>query len=180
MPNKTIYVAEDDLPLFQRAQQLLGGNLSAAITRAVRRYVELEDGDLAAKQDIILTIGERGSQRPQKFAGRKLCVWRAPVKTVPGESLPTPEVFSVYHTARGQLAVHRRRSLDGFNYDDSTSARWADPQTWEDPEGFWNDSTEADLRVYPDIDHLATELPDELAARVRHTLNVPQVEVLDI
>ena len=34
MPNKTIYVADGDLPLFDRAQELTGGNLSATITRA--------------------------------------------------------------------------------------------------------------------------------------------------
>ena len=31
MPNKTIYIADDDLPLLQRAQDLTGGNLSGAI-----------------------------------------------------------------------------------------------------------------------------------------------------
>ena len=31
VPNKTIYVSDGDLPLYQRAQELAGGNLSAAI-----------------------------------------------------------------------------------------------------------------------------------------------------
>ena len=44
MPNKTIYVSDDDLPLFQRAQEIAGGKLSAAITAALRRYVEVEEG----------------------------------------------------------------------------------------------------------------------------------------
>jgi len=35
MPNKTIYVSDNDLPLFERAPSLAGGNLSAAITQAV-------------------------------------------------------------------------------------------------------------------------------------------------
>ena len=34
VPNKTIYVADTDLPLFQRAQELTGDNLSATIVRA--------------------------------------------------------------------------------------------------------------------------------------------------
>ncbi len=34
MPNKTIYVSDADLPVFQRAQELTGGNLSAAISKA--------------------------------------------------------------------------------------------------------------------------------------------------
>ena len=34
VPNKTIYVSDGDLPLYQRAQELAGGNLSSAISRA--------------------------------------------------------------------------------------------------------------------------------------------------
>src|SRR6266581_2750040 len=44
VPNKTIYVSDGDLPLYQRAQELAGDNLSAAITAALRRYVDIEEG----------------------------------------------------------------------------------------------------------------------------------------
>jgi hypothetical protein len=40
MPNKTIYVSEDDLPLFERAQLVSGTNLSSVIVRALRRFLE--------------------------------------------------------------------------------------------------------------------------------------------
>ena len=36
MPNKTIYVSDDDLALYKRAQEL-AGNLSQAISTALRR-----------------------------------------------------------------------------------------------------------------------------------------------
>ena len=42
VPNKTIYVSDGDLPMFQRAQDLAGGNLSSAIASALRRYVDVE------------------------------------------------------------------------------------------------------------------------------------------
>ena len=35
VPNKTIYVSDDDLPLFQRAQEIAGGKLSTAIAVAL-------------------------------------------------------------------------------------------------------------------------------------------------
>src|SRR5690348_14808983 len=38
MPNKTIYVADSDLPLYEQAQAMAGGNLSAAIAQALRRF----------------------------------------------------------------------------------------------------------------------------------------------
>ena len=44
VPNKTLYVSEGDLKLYQRAQQLAGGNLSAAISTALKRYVDLQEG----------------------------------------------------------------------------------------------------------------------------------------
>ena len=43
VPNRTIYVSDDDQPLYQRAQELAGGNLSGAISTALKRYVEAED-----------------------------------------------------------------------------------------------------------------------------------------
>src|SRR6187200_2304177 len=43
VPNRTIYVSDDDQPLYQRAQELAGGNLSGAISTALKRYVESED-----------------------------------------------------------------------------------------------------------------------------------------
>ncbi len=42
MPNRTIYVADSDLPVFEKAQQLAGDNLSATIAQALRRFVEAE------------------------------------------------------------------------------------------------------------------------------------------
>ena len=48
MPNKTIYVSEDDLPLFERAQELSGANLSSAIIKALKRYIELEEAQKKA------------------------------------------------------------------------------------------------------------------------------------
>ena len=47
MPNRTIYVSEDDQALYQRAQELAGGNLSSAISTALKRYVEIEDARVA-------------------------------------------------------------------------------------------------------------------------------------
>ena len=44
VPNKTIYVSDGDLPIYQRAQELAGDNLSAAIAAALRQFVELEEG----------------------------------------------------------------------------------------------------------------------------------------
>jgi len=43
MPNRTIYVADADVPIFEKAQKLAGDNLSAAIAHALRSFVEREE-----------------------------------------------------------------------------------------------------------------------------------------
>jgi hypothetical protein len=68
MPNKTIYVSDDDLPLFQRAQELAGGTLSAAIADALRRYVEVEEGRRQGYDDVVVRVGP-GLGRKQRFSG---------------------------------------------------------------------------------------------------------------
>src|SRR6266508_450958 len=67
MPNKTIYVSDDDLPLYKKAQEL-AGNLSSAISIALRKYVELEEGRLEGYDEITVRVG-RGTGRKQRFSG---------------------------------------------------------------------------------------------------------------
>ena len=68
MPNKTIYVADDDLPVFQRAQELVGGNLSSTVVSALRRLIELEEGREAGFEEVVLQVGRDGV-RQVRFQG---------------------------------------------------------------------------------------------------------------
>lgn len=181
MPNKTIYVSEDDLPLLQRAQEL-AGSLSAAIIRALRRYVDAELAVVAGGRRVTVTIGEPGSQRLQSFIGTKICVWetatKATTKRDDGKQPSDPantdlqdEVYAVYRTARNQWAVHRRWALQ------SDIAEAEDSQTQQ---GDWSDFTSAELLVYPNLEDLAAALPSELSERVFRATHTPEPEVLDI
>ncbi|GAB3992480.1 hypothetical protein GCM10029992_01520 [Glycomyces albus] len=74
MPNKTIYVSDKDLPLYERAQELAGGNLSKAISTALRKYVETAEGRLEGYQEITVKVGvgPGRKRRRQRFTGVKL------------------------------------------------------------------------------------------------------------
>jgi len=105
MPNKTIYVSEKDLHLYDRAQELVGGNLSAAISEALRAYVEGESEDQVEFEkephEIIVRVGRKGSKWRQKFVGRKLIKW--------GEGSKAElkhQAFHLYLTQKGQFAIH--------------------------------------------------------------------------
>ena len=69
VPNRTIYVSEDDQPLYQRAQELAGGNLSAAITGALKRYVNAEDARNAGFDEIVVKVGVGKKLRKVRFSG---------------------------------------------------------------------------------------------------------------
>ena len=108
MPNKTIYVSDDDLPLYKRAQEL-AGNLSSAISIALRKYVELEEGRLEGYDEITVRVGP-GAGRKQRFSGVLLAEGgRASKYGLRGlQGLPEPD--RQVRAARGPpQPVHRRR-----------------------------------------------------------------------
>ena len=102
MPNKTIYVAEADLELFQRAQELAGGNLSQAITRALRRFIAAEEGALAGFREITVGVGP-GQARQQRFMG-------VLVAELGSSTSDAVQNVRVYRTRGGRYAVHTERS----------------------------------------------------------------------
>src|SRR5262245_17472086 len=91
MPNKTIYVSEDDLPLFERAQELSGANLSSAIVRALRRFIEVEEARQRGFDEITVTVNSEGAYRRKRFIGQRLFRWVQPMAKGKGT-----EVMSVY------------------------------------------------------------------------------------
>ena len=107
MPNKTIYVSDADLPVYQRAQELAGDNLSAAISAALRRYVDVEEGRLEGFDEITVRVGPSPG-RKVRFTGVLLGEWAntaQPRRNIPG--LPGPD---------GQVRGPRRtqrRLVDG-------------------------------------------------------------------
>lgn len=178
MPNKTIYVAEGQLPLFDRAQELAGGNLSAAIARALARWVQAQEGIAKGHQEITLTVGEPNRQRVKRFVGTKLLDSKP---SVGGELGQGPrEFFTVYLTARDRLAVHERRFVGSER---PLPRDWVvvdDPRNWPDPDGRLSESTKAALHVLGDADELDALIGLKLKDRVRHILSDPGVEDLDI
>lgn len=191
MPNKTIYVAGDDLELFQRAQELAGGSLSAAIVTALRRYVEMEEGKSAGFDEIIVKVGA-GAGRKVRFSGVLLGEWgNASDKRV--------EVFRVYRSRTGKFVLHIDRSPD---YDGVTPTD-GDPepaegwrgligmtrnQSWgsflglaHGGESSWGYTLgEATLEVVETVEELRAKIPAELYDLIANAANQPPVEDLDI
>ena len=174
VPNKTIYVSEDDLPLYQRAQELAGGNLSAAISAALKRHVDIEEGRRDGYDEIIVRVGT--GHRRQRFSGVLIGEW--------GHSTSQRvEVYRVYRTRSGKYAVHIERSAEWTSGPDAE--RWA--TGWRSWVGNWSsDQTwtmtpaEASLQVADTLEELRALLPAELYDLVAGLAEQPGIEDLDI
>lgn len=174
MPNKTIYVSNDDLPLFQRAQDLAGGNLSAAIAKALRTYVEMEDGRLEGYDEITVKVGH-GAGRKVRFSGVLLGEWF--------ESTATRyDRYRVYRSRAGKFVVHIERSPEwsagpeGAKWTTgwrSWVGNWSSNQTWGHTKG------EATLQVAETLEEVRGLVPPELYDLIAHVADQPPVEDLD-
>jgi EXLDI family protein len=187
MPNRTIYVSDEDQWLFDRAQELNGGNLSSAIARALHRFVAIKEAQMKGFEEITVRVGRGGARRYKRFVGRRVARWRHH-----SGDRNRYEIYTVYVTRKDNYAVHTkvRGAVD-----------WRDPETWLDPEvwsfgdwkpgGTWFNAGDvlrgdvfpggdATLDVYATLDELTANVPPELGDIVREAEQEPEVETLDI
>lgn len=176
MPNKTIYVSEDDLSLYGRAQELAGGNLSAAISTALRRYVEVEEGRADGYEEIIVRVGP-GAGRKQRFSGVLLAEWSQ-------STSQRFDVYRVYRTPSDKFVVHTERSPE-FVHGGPDAEKWS--TGWRSWVGNWSSnqswgSTPAlsTLQVADSLEELRSLIPPELHDLVATAADHPAIEDLDI
>ena len=169
MPNKTIYVSDGDLPVYQRAQELAGGNLSSAITAALRRYVDVEDGRREGFKEITVRVGPGGRQ--QQFMGILVGQWA---------NASWSQVYRVYSTRTGKLALHTEKSPEWASRDEN-----GNPAGWRGWIGLGNltytfSSGESTLEVFESLEQMRDRIPPQLYEIVAGSVATPSVEDLDI
>jgi EXLDI family protein len=173
VPNKTIYVSDGDLRIYQRAQELAGGNLSAAISAALRRYVDVEEGRREGYDEVTVRVGPKPG-RKVRFVAVFIGEW---VNTTHSRV----ETFRVYRSRTGKFVVHIERS-PGYTIVDSEGK----------PAGLlgslglkWDVSYgttpgESTLEVVESLDELRERIPPQLYDMVAGSAQQPAVEDLDI
>ena len=189
MPNRTIYVADADVPIFEKAQKLTGDNLSAAIARALRVFVEQEEAKQGGFEDVPIKVGKGRPFLQQHFRGR-LLAWRH-IRISNDARILT---LSVYQTAKGRFAVYTKnqpnwsgwsqywtkrskqnRSRSG-NWDWSQKGDWSQDWDWST----YQDEEEHRLDVFNSLDQLKENVPEELFDAAVRYLNGEDAEFLDI
>lgn len=172
MPNKTIYVSDGDLALYQRAQELAGGNLSGAIANALRRYVDVEEGRREGFDEIVVRVGGRKG-RKVRFVGVLLGEWV-------NSSSSRAETFRVYRGRTGKFVVHIERS-PAYTMVDAEGK----PAGWRGYLGIGNISYgstpgESTLEVVATLDELRDRIPPQLFDMVAGSAVQAIVEDLDV
>jgi EXLDI family protein len=172
VPNKTIYVSDGDLKLYQRAQDLAGGNLSAAIAKALRRYVDVEDGRREGFDEITVRVGP-GAGRKVRFTGVLLGTWGSAASG-------GGEAIQVYRSRAAKFVIHVRRMPEWTTRDaEGKPGGW---RSWLGIGTFsWAGTTgESTLEVVDTVDALREKIPPELFDLVATSARQPVVEDLDI
>ena len=185
MPNRTIYVADADLPIFEKAQELAGDKLSATIAQALRRFVEAEEAKVSGFEEITIKVG-KVARSYKRFQGRLLAKGR-----VREQNETRRIVYEVYQTAKGKLAVYIRNAPYWENPKTWSSENWShrDWSQWSyknwshrDWSQWPNTDYEFRLEIYDELDELKDNVPQELYEAVAQALkgDPEGVEYLDI
>lgn len=172
MPNKTIYVSDDDLVLYRRAQELAGGNLSAAIATALRRYVEIEEGRIEGYDEIVVRVGT-GVGRKVRFSGVLLGEVGQSTKT-------RMEEYRVYRSRTGKFAVHMSRSEEWTDEFAEEGQAWNWRRMFASEQSWTRTPAESTLDVFDTLEELRGTVPDRLYDIVASLADQPAVEDLDI
>ena len=172
VPNKTIYVSEGDLPIYERAQALAGDNLSGAIAAALRRYVEAEEGKREGLDEFTVRVGI-GKGRKVRFTGILLGEWV-------NSSDSRMERVRVFRGRTGKYVLHVERSAAFTTVDQEGK-----PAGWRGYLGLGNFSygsspAESTLDVVASLEELRTRIPQQLYDMVATAPNEAEVEDLDI
>ncbi len=172
VPNKTIYVSDADLALFQRAQEIVGGNLSAAIVRALRRMVEAEDALQDGFDEITVSVGA-GKGRRQRFFGVLLAEWARSTKD-------RVEQFHVYRSRTGKYVLHTERSAEAHWSAGADGTATGLRKYFSSNQQWGTTPPIATLDILDTLDDLRARVPDELFDLVSIADEQPSVEDLDI
>ncbi len=172
MPNRTIYVADADLPIFERAQQLAGTNLSGTIVEALRRFIGQEETRERGFEEITLKVGKVAPTN-KMFRGRLL----AKGKVLEQDDIRVI-IYRVYQTQKGRFALYSRSMP---NWTKWSNQDWSGKKESKTDWSQWPND-EAQLDVFETLEDLKEKVPLEVYQAADQVLrNGPDgVEFLDI
>jgi len=173
MPNKTIYVSDADLPLFEKAQELYGSNLSSTIVRVLRHAIErgnkCEADDTEADfHDVIIEAGQNGCYIKQRFSGRLIAKWKT------GSADKVSQTIRLYETKNGRYALYSMSKTNWESYD------WYGWKPSKEKKKERPESGTCMLEVFESFEAFKDRIPKEICDIVAKKLSGVTIEDLDI
>jgi EXLDI family protein len=185
MPNRTIYVADADLPIFEKAQQLAGENLSATIAQALRRFVETEEARASGYEEVTVSVGRGRPCIQKQFRGRSLIKRRLVM-----ENKARLLTLEVYQTVHGRFALYSKNSP---SWDWSSRSKKTQQTHQQAYDGGWNwdwsisgwgaafEPDEQRLDVFENLETLKEAIPEEMyESLARYLRHGDDIEFMDI
>lgn len=167
MPNKTIYVSNEDQAIYEQAQKLAGDNLSSVLVRALKEFITRTESQMKGLKEIVIQVGTKGLQQEKRFNGRLLIKWQG---AGDHDDWYTARVFK---TAKNQFAVEitKQPNLDVYRQRDFW--RTAD---------YFDYTPDTKLLVFASLDEAEDKLPSALLKLMQQAQNRDEapVEYLDI
>lgn len=168
MPTKTIYISDDDQPLFTEAQGYADGNVSAAIIKGLKLFTEQQAASKEGFMQQTVTIRENGVKKQKHFMGRKLVSERMP--EADGKRMA---FYKIFKTQKGAY-VYYQQSYTNWNW-------WSNPNNWERSDGPTTHEDHTSFVVCQSLNELKKHgATGELIESAKHAEQEPDEEYLDI
>jgi len=169
MPNKTIYVSQEDEPLFEEARQIAGESLSSVIVIALREFVNRQKEKEKSMKEITVLVGPKENSREKRFIGVQVGKWDG----VDDERIWMLDA-QVYLTQKKNWAVLLTQT--------GKVSLVTNPIKWIANGEFLGDPTRSELYVAETTAGFEGKLPSELITAIKEMekKNVSPVEFLDI
>lgn len=169
MPNKTIYVSDNDAPLFEEAKEIAGVALSSVITQALKEFISRQKKKAKGMQEVKVHVGSAKTEREQRFIGMIAGDWNG---------FSDDKVWwlsaKMYRTQKGNWAVHL--------VTECKASLLTNKRAWKQNGDYLIDPRHAELIVDKNIESLKPKLPRDLFAVLKELAEKDEkpIEYLDI
>lgn len=149
MPNKTIYVSDSDIALFDEAKEIAGEALSSVISRALKEYVARNTKKQQGMREISIKVGKTSAEREIRFAGLKIGDWS-------GFSDDRQWLLSatIYGTQKGKWAI--------YVVTNSKASVLTDRKAWKKNGDYLIDVRKSELLIGETENDFKNKIPKEL------------------
>jgi hypothetical protein len=116
--NKTVYLRDEEVPIWEKARELSGDKLSPVIVASLRRFVAERKAEAKGFQRIEVRFNDCMDNRLPKvkaFYGKWIFDLERPLTLVVNEDSRESDKYSIAETAKGSVVVYKEQhDPEGF------------------------------------------------------------------